>query len=540
MCSINRKTTIYIDRFTFQGDSGMENKRRFLWQGLLMTGVSLLLRSAGVSAQIIVASKIGAEAVGISALIGGVGGFAVTLALSGIQPGCVRLISQALGKQDHPSARRALLCCVLHALLFGSVAGLLLFVGSGPIGTRWIGDARVVSSLRILALTLPSIALSSCLSGYFVAVRRVYKSAFVQVFEEGFRIGCTVILLNLMAEHGIESALLALAISNALSDIVCAVSLSLLCIHDQRRLFKTGEDHPSFSILHTMKQLLSITLPIAIAAYARSGLITLEHSLIPRQLQLFGMDHAAALSAYGRVQSMALPILLFPCALLWSFAGLLVPEITEAHVRSEKTRIHFIMQRVFSLTLFFAIGASGIMIAFSEELGLVLYQSTEVAQIIRWLAPLIPVMYLDSATDAMLKGLGEQVYSMKVNIIDSLISVLLVWLLLPRFGIYGYIITIYVTELLNAALSILRLLNIGEMSPCLTAWIVKPVGAIVGATCLTRLLYPCLVSPTAPFPGTVGLVVLIITVLFLYVTFLLLLGAIQKKDARWLKSFFYR
>ena len=34
-------------------------------------------------------------------------------------------------------------------------------------------------------------------------------------------------------------------------------------------------------------------------------------------------------------------------------------------------------------------------------------------------------------TDAILKGVGEQVFSMWVNITDSLLSVALVWILIP-------------------------------------------------------------------------------------------------------------
>ena len=75
----------------------MTNKSRYFWQAVLLTGISFLLRSVGVGVQIYVSSKIGTQAVGISSLIGSVGGFAVTLALSGIQLGCTRLVSQGLG-----------------------------------------------------------------------------------------------------------------------------------------------------------------------------------------------------------------------------------------------------------------------------------------------------------------------------------------------------------------------------------------------------------------------------------------------------------
>ena len=73
------------------------------------------------------------------------------------------------------------------------------------------------------------------------------------------------------------------------------------------------------------------------------------------------------------------------------------------------------------------------------------------------LAPVIPIMYLDHVTDSMLKGIGEQVFSMWVNITDSLLSVILVWLLIPVMGLSGYAIVIVIMEGYNFLLSLLRL-----------------------------------------------------------------------------------
>ena len=88
----------------------IQQKRRFMMQGLLLSGVSLLLRSVGVLSQMIIASRVGAEALGVSSLIGGVGGFAVTLAMSGIQLGCTRLCAQGLGRRDSVFVHRSLRC----------------------------------------------------------------------------------------------------------------------------------------------------------------------------------------------------------------------------------------------------------------------------------------------------------------------------------------------------------------------------------------------------------------------------------------------
>ena len=178
------------------------------------------------------------------------------------------------------------------------------------------------------------------------------------------------------------------------------------------------------------------------------------------------------------------------------------------------------------------------MIAFSYELGMALYDSREAAEFIRLLAPLIPVMYLDSATDAMLKGLGQQVYSMKVNIADALISVLLVWVLTPRMGIMGYVVTIYATELLNAALSIVRLLNVSAPRPRLVPWVVTPLVAIVAATSITRLIYALIPASLTPI-GHGGAVILLVGVaLLLYALFLVVLGAVRREQMAWIGSFF--
>jgi stage V sporulation protein B len=234
---------------------------------------------------------------------------------------------------------------------------------------------------------------------------------------------------------------------------------------------------------------------------------------------------------------MALPVVLFPCALLGSFAGLLIPELTEAHVRGENARIRYVMGRIFLLTLTFSIGVAGVLICFSRELGMFLYGSEEAAHYIRILSPLIPVMYMDSATDAMLKGLGQQVYSMNVNIADASVSVLLVWLLLPVYGIRGYVITIYVTELLNAALSIARLWEITHLKTHVCQWVLKPLLAVVLSTAAARALLRLL--PTALQNGDrVWELFMHITLACLCYGFLLLaVGAWRREDRAWLRSF---
>ena len=206
----------------------------------------------------------------------------------------------------------------------------------------------------------------------------------------------------------------------------------------------------------------------------RSALSTIEHTMIPKGLKKHGSDADTALSSYGIVHGMVMPLIFFPSAVLQAFSSLLIPEVTRYHKRGDTNKINALIEKSLYTTLVFSIGASGIMFFFAEEIGMAVYKSPEAAYFLKMIAPLAAVMYADGVVDAVLKGLNQQVYSMGYNIADSAIAIVLMMFLLPAKGIDGYIIIIYVTEMVNAFLSINRLLHVSDFKIHPLKWTVLP------------------------------------------------------------------
>lgn len=514
----------------------MKTKRQYLLNALLLTAVALLMRTVTVSFNVYVSNRVGAEAMGLLSLVGGVYGFAVTLATSGIHLATVRTVAERMERTGGRENGRCVAACLAYAACFGLFSTLLLFGFASPIGTFLLRDVRTVRALRVLALTLLPIALCAVMNGYFTAVRRAWKNAAVQVTEQGIKIGLTGYLLLIVAPKTVEGSLLAVLCGGAVAESFSLVLNLLLYLHDKRfyRVPPTGLNVPKSS---GGIRVAAVALPVAISAYLRSGLLAIEHILIPRGLSSHGAGNSAALAAYGTLQSMALPVVLYPAAILTSFAALLIPEITEQQTAGNGREIRYIAGRAYQMTLLFSVGVAGVMFFLAGEMGTVLYHNTEASRFIRALAPLIPIMYLDTATDAMLKGLGQQVYSMNVNIADALISVIAVAFLVPRMGIDGYLVTIYITELFNAALSVVRLLRISNFRPQLVRLLLIPLLSVIGATSLSRLLFTFLA--TGLLNTGVGLAVHIAATALLYLALLFLMGGFGKNDTKWLfRSFF--
>ena len=482
----------------------MNRLRRFMINGLLMTVVSLLMRTVSVSFNVYLSNRIGATAMGLFTLISTVYGFSITLATSGINLATTRLVAAALGEDPEsiipttprrtPHISYIMRKCTGYSLFFGILSASALFLLAEPIGIGILGDERTVHPLRVLAITLPAIALSSSLSGYFTAMRKVYKNAAVQVLGQGIKIYVSIMLLALWGAEDIESACLAVIWGGVIPEILAFIFQWLMYVVEKRSKGHSKEQIDK----NTLSRLLNTALPIAFSTYVRSALVTIEHILIPKGLEKSGASRDLSLAAYGTVHSMVFPVVLFPAAISASFAGLLVPEIAESCAAGDKRRINGIINTVMETVLMFAIGCAGVMMCFSLELGECIYpEATDAGKYIFMVAPLIPVMYLDTSVDSMLKGIGEQVYSMYINIADAAMSIVLVWILLPRFGILGYIITVYFTEIFNATLSITRLMSKSQVKINPILWVGRPLLCIVGATKLTRILIDTLLPTTS-------------------------------------------
>ncbi len=509
---------------------------RFFINGVILTLVSLLIRGISVSFNVYVSNKIGAEGIGLFTLISTVYGFALTIATSGINLSTTRLISEALGKINDENSNK-ISCivrrCVAYSLAFSITTALVLYIFSEPIGRYILRDLRTVESLRILAVTLPPIAVSSALSGYFTAVRRVYKNAGIQIFGQLVKIFATVGIFALIFTFDTESACIAMVVGGAMSEILSFLVQWGLYAYERKSACKDKCEEGYKKIV--TKKLLGIALPVAFSAYVRSALITIEHILIPIGLEKSGSDKTVALASYGTVHSMVFPLVLFPSAILTSFAGLLVPEVSESNAREDKARIDRIVSRVMRAALIFSIGVAGIIGCFAYDLGAVIYPDTDAGKYIRMIAPLIPVMYIDSSVDAILKGLGEQVYCMGVNILDSALSVILVVILIPKYGILGYIITVYFTELINAFLSITRLLSLSKVKPRILSWVGKPLISIIGATLIIKVMFS---GNNAYFVSDVFMLVSYIVIsLAIYVLFLFATGSVKPSQVKNYKKY---
>lgn len=500
----------------------MRRNHSIFYHTMLLTGVNVLLRGMSMLFQVYLAGRIGAAGLGLLQLILSVGGFAMTLGISGARVAVLYLSAEEFGHRRPYGVRSA----VLHGLFYGAVCSALaacaLYFGAGLAAERWIGDMRAVPALRLLALSLPANTFCAILGGYFTACGRIRHLAAVEVAERLIALALTFALLY-WAGDDLARACCALVLGSALAAAVSAAWLLHLFLR------ATTAQKPS-QPLHMPSRLLRLTAPLAVSDYLRAGLSTLEQFLIPWGLARAGGSQMRSMAAYGTICGMVFPVLMFPAAALYALSDLLVPELARADAEENEARIHMLTDRCLRIGALFAAGCAAIMLALADALGELLYQSTEAGFYLRLFAPTILFLYLDAIVDGMCKGLGQQLASARYNTLTSLLDVLLLYLLLPRFGVAGYYCSFVISHLVNFALSLRRLLRV-------TGY--RPQGVFFAKTllcaCTAGLGCFCVTLPDLWAHMAARCAVFAVLLPFM----LWMTGTLSRDDTRWLRGTFF-
>ena len=493
----------------------MPKKLPIFYSALMLTGVNLLLRFVGTSFQVYLSSRIGAAGIGLLQLVMSVGGLSMVAGMGGIRTATMYLTAEELGRKQPQNVVWVLSGCFLYSICFSGCVAAALYHFAPWIASVWIGDPRTVDALRLFASFLPVTCLCGVMTGYFTAANRIGTLAAVEVAEQFCSMALTLGALTLFAgDDPVRSSMCVILGSS------CGCVLTLLCL----MILRLREHAPVGPRITIAPRLAQTALPLAIADDLKSGISTIENLMVPKRLSL---NHAISspLASFGLVTGMVFPVIMFPAAILFGLTELLIPELARCAAAGSRKRIHYLVRRALRVSLVYGALTGGLLCLLANTLCIALYHSPDAAQQMQAYALLVPMLYCDLVTDAMTKGLGQQKICVRYNIFTSILDVLFLYILLPRYGMRGYFASFLVTHLINFILSLQRLLKITIRH--------IPAHKPIGAT--TAILFSVW---AASFVSNIPL--RCCTYMLLLGALLILLGILQKSDIRWIKGLVYK
>lgn len=420
---------------------------------LILTAANIISRVMGFFYRIYLSRTFGAEAMGILGLTGPVSSMVFALSGAGMHTAISKCVS-SVSEQDKKRRHWYLFCGLAFALAISVFCSGIVYLYADSIAVNVLSERRTAPLLKILALSFPMNVAHACINGYFIGRHKTGITALSQCIEQAVRIATVFICCNSFLSTGDAPSLTFTAWGLFMGEAV-ALFVSLLGLFLSRHKSihtHTLIPHPGNQSRSCMHTLLKLAVPVSLNRLSVNFLSSIEAVRIPMMLEISGMTPEGALSVYGILTGMVMPVLHFPGAFTGSLAVMLLPSVSEAYSRGDKNKIKTLSINatffVVMIGLFFGI----LFYMFSDMLGTLVFKEPLAASYIRALCLLCPFMYVNGIFTGILQGVGKVMDILFIQITGLFVRLIFVFFCIPRMGISGYFAGLLVSQIYSCAL----------------------------------------------------------------------------------------
>ena len=412
---------------------------------IILTATGLLTRFMGFFYRMFLSHSFGEDGVGLYQLIFPVYALGFSLTSAGIELAISRSVSKTYALGNKKRARDILYTGMILSLALSLLITLLLQKYSNLIAVHFLHNSETAKLLLLLSYVFPFAAIHSCIVGYYLGVKETKIPAISQLIEQSGRILSVLLIYKLSTIYNFKFQI----IFSVLGIIIGEIFSALFCLkYISGKLLPASIpslSHESF--FSCTKELLTISCPVTANRVLLNLLQSIEATSIPLSLSLYGYDTAKALGIYGVLTGMALPCILFPSAITNAVSTMLLPTVAEIQALQNRSSLTHIMKKtIVSCTLLGSLCCAFFQI-FGTFTGKFLFNSTLAGKFIVTLSWICPFIYTNNTLISMINGIGKTVISFIINTISLSIRIGSVLLIIPSYGIYGYLTGLLISQI---------------------------------------------------------------------------------------------
>lgn len=508
------------------------SKKALIMGTLILTIANFITKFMGFFYRVYMANAIGTEGIGLYQLIMPIYMLTWSITSSGFTTTISKLTAQEKAKGQYGNMSRILKQSAAMCLMISLVLSCFIFIGADFIAANILKDTRTGLSLKILSFAIPFMSFGSCIRGYFFGMQIAIVPALSQVLEQCVRMAVIFLVSSTLVPLGLPYACAAAVIGIVCGEILSCAYVFFSYIHNKRKLHRHLK--PYLSQMQVFTMITTMALPLTGSRITSSLLSTIENILIPQRLELYGLSSSTAMSTYGELTGMAMPLLLLPSALLMAVSVSLVPEISEASAIRQTEKISRTVSATLLFTCIISIGAGTMFAIFPREICYIVYNNSELGELLFALSFICPFLYMQMTFNGLLNGLGEHFFIFKNNILSSIINIAFIFFLMPLFGVNAFLVGWFVSLFIITTLSMRKLIFRTGIHISIPETFIKPLMAGVCSGLIVRYLIQISEPSKILFLMTLALMFL------LYIVFLLLLGCLKKETFFLIRSVNYR
>lgn len=437
---------------------------------LLLTATGLVNQLLGFVYRILLSRLVGAEVMGLYQLVMPVFSVLLSVTAIGLTAAVANLTAQyrALGRET--AAEQVLRRCLVLLVCLLALPTLALLLLSDPISVHILGDARTRLGLLLLPPCVLLTGVENLHKHAFYGAGLVRPPAFSELLEQVVRTGAVLGLLLLFLPQNPERTVGLIVTGMVVCEVCSACTLTALW-HRQRRSGGAPETRRTLD-----RRIAKVALPVACTALLGNLMGSACAVLIPQKLVEGGMEVSRAVSAFGVMFGMSLPMLGLPTAFISALGLVLMPRLSQAAALGRWEEVRRRVDGAMLATSVLILPAMALLSVLGPDLAVRLFREPAAGAYLTPLAVSVALSCWRSVLACSLNGVGRQAAAARNALLAGAAELALTALTvgLPGVGLKGYVLAALVSEGLGLALNLFSLCRAAGLRPQLFRWLAAP------------------------------------------------------------------
>ena len=365
----------------------------------MITFFSVLTRFLGFVFRIFLSRKLGSVGMGIYQIAASIVGIFMTLVASGLPLTTAKLVAKFENSGKLKDKNIATTTSVVIAITVSVISCIVLLLGQNGL-SFFVKNETVVGLILIMSPALIFSAVYAVFRGALWGQSSFFWVSFTELIEQVVRMFLTFIVLATVTDI-IECSKL-VATTFTITCLVSAIAVMIVYFLKGGKLdFKKGQ----------YKEIIKSASPITGVRLASSFVQPLTALLIPFMLTIIGFSNNEAISIYGIIMGMALPLLFAPLSIVGSLSMVLIPKISILHENKDYSTISNSINDSINFSLFLSALIIPLYLACGDLIGVVLYDNIQAGVYLQLAAVCILPIVLNNITSSILNALNLEAKS---------------------------------------------------------------------------------------------------------------------------------
>lgn len=454
-------------------------KLNYIQGAFILTMTNLITGSLSFIYRVFLTRAIGSEGIGVYQLILPLYLLFITLVSGGITTAVSKLIAEQAPGSNYRNMYKIVKISGITIGIWSLLLCTIIFFNADYLANQLLKDNRTHLSIMVFTPAIFFISISAVLKGYFFGLQYVKPPAFIDILEKLIRVFGLLLTTYFLLPFGIEYVCAGVMAAMAAGEFV---SLALLYFGYKIRKAAITSHTQTDSTIHIINSVLKMALPLSLSGALTTIMDMVIAVLIPMQLRLSGYSNSNALSLYGQVTGMVMPLLFFPFIIVSSLGITLVPAIASSYATGNWTALNKKCNDSLKITSVIAFAATALFIIFPWDLCRIFFKCPEAGNMLFWMSFVCVFEYWQFTLFAVLNGIGKQHVVLKNSILHIAISVICSYFLIPipSIGIYGFVIGFCTSAVLICLWNLADLKRINQIHIDYANIFIKPFAAFTG------------------------------------------------------------